>query len=201
MSPDDSPITGIGPHWCLTAGKRAYTGPLSLVRQRLQLQRLLELPFSHYLLHDSDSICLSSTLPDYIFHQDAMWSNIVNDQIHIRPADWSYPRLAFQPPYFMSRDLLEKFLVQADKSQTEGLQTPYIDFWMMAVTHEANLPYLGFLDGASCGTPPGTMGHKLMRELVERDGKRFCHSIKDEVVLKDLLGCWKRFAQKHNFTV
>lgn len=199
LSPADSPIRKVGPHWCISVGKRAYIGEDSLIRQKLHLRELLKLPFSHYLVHDADSVCLSRTLPDYLFHQDVLWSNIVSDLMHQRPAGWPYPRLAFQPPYFFSRGILERFLQQADKSATANLQTPYIDFWMMEVAHDAGLPYIAFPDGASCGTPPGSIGHKLMRTLVERDGKRFCHAIKDESVFQDLLGCWRNFAKAHNF--
>src|SRR5712672_3244855 len=66
MSPEDSPVT-ISPHICHHAGRRAYIGQESLDRQRKHLEILLDYPYDFFLLNDSDSFCVSSELPKYLY--------------------------------------------------------------------------------------------------------------------------------------
>src|SRR6266566_911840 len=169
LSPDDSPVVKLGA-WCRTAGKRCYIGPDSLDRQWLQLNALLDFDSEWYLANDADSCLLSPGLPDYIFSRpDVIWSNKVPDDIHIRPAHYPLPRFALQPPYVFSRHVLEKLLSKGqfpihDQSlygqygDSKWVQTPYIDWYMLALSHFTGVPSLGFLDGASCPTSECPVG-------------------------------------------
>jgi hypothetical protein len=208
LSPDDSPVFRPGA-WCRTAGKRCYIGPDSLDRQFLQLKALLDFEADWYLANDADSCLLSPGLPDYIFSRpDVIWSNKVPDDIHIRKPNYPLPRFALQPPYVFSRETLERLISrgQFDIRDTNlfgqygteygWVQTPYIDWYMLALSYYAGVPSLGFLDGASCPTSecpvgssiPGARhsGYTIMHDLVRNKGIRFIHSVKDRSVFDDL---------------
>jgi hypothetical protein len=205
LSPSDSPITPqqlpirreLG---FLTGGKRAYTGQESLDRQIEHMRLMLRCPaeYKFFLAHDSDSVVLSQELPSYIYNEpDVLWSNEVSDAMHDphRPADYSYPHLAFQPPYFMSRGVIERLLSVAPAVKADP-HTPFIDWAMMAWAVKAGIPHKNFIEGASCPTTPG-YGIDTMKELVERHGRYFVHSVKTPEALKTLV--WARVAFKNRF--
>lgn len=196
LSPDDSPIVARNPSiWTRTGGKRAYIGQESLDRQLIHLKILLEHPFKHYLVHDSDSVCLSPKLPDYVYKKDVLWSNEVSDMMHSRPEpDYKYPRLAFQPPYFMSRNVIQALVAVADKVKANPT-TPFIDWCMMAWASEAGVPHESFPDGISC---PSSDAHSLnvMTNAVQRHGKIFIHSIKTMSALQQIAYARLAFKRK-----
>jgi len=219
LSPDDSPVIKIGA-WCRTAGKRCYIGPDSLDRQFLQLSALLDFDADWYLANDADSCLLSPGLPDYIKSRpDVIWSNKVPDDIHVRASTYPLPRFALQPPYVFSRQVLERLLSkgQFDIRDTKlfgqygnepgWVQTPYIDWYMMALACYTDVPMMRFLDGASCPTSecpvgsstPGArhLGYGQMLDLVRNKGIRFIHSIKDRSVFDDLCRARTEYVSGH----
>ena len=137
-----------------------------------------------WLANDSDSFCLSPKLPDYLYQEDVLWSNEVSDMMHARPASYPWPRLAFQPPYFFSRNILKQLLDAAPTVACEP-QTPFIDWCMMAWSIAGKVPHKNFRDGISC---PSTDGHSLsvMRDHVRAQGKIFIHSVKSNQVRRIL---------------
>lgn len=207
LSPEDSPVFRAGA-WCVTGGKRAYIGPDSLERQWIHLNLLREIDADYYLANDADSCLLSPGLPSYIFSRpDVIWSNKVPDDIHVRAANYPLPRFALQPPYVFSRHVLDQLLSKGQfpihdttlygrYGDTNWIQTPYIDWYMMALAHYTEVPMMGFLDGASCPTsecPVGSStpgahhsGYSIMRDLVGNHGVRFIHSIKSPDVFAQL---------------
>lgn len=174
MSPLDSQVVlpGVESRYF---GKRAYTGQESLDRQIGQMRQLLEYPAKYFLMHDSDSLLLSAKLPRYLFRSgDTVWSNEVHDwRTHPSPY---FPRLAFQPPYFMSRSALEKLIAVSDKPVTDPI-TPFIDWQMMALCFEAGLPHRSFPEGLSFSTA-SKPEQDLMVNAVRREGKFILHSVK-----------------------
>lgn len=200
LSPDDSQIHGMGPHICRTAGKRAYVGQDSWDRQHAQLKILLEYPFDFYLLNDSDSFVLTPELPDYLFeHKDVVFSNEVKDfrvpgtnegnhlpEGRIWPADYhaGYPLIAMQPPYFLSREALQR-LVDASAGMVACPITPFIDWWFVPACVKAGLRHEPFRAGASCETVT-PMGLAVMSQRIVEYGATFIHSVKSGAV-KDQL--------------
>lgn len=185
FSPIDSPITKMGPHICRAVGKRAYIGPLSLERQRLHLKAMLEYPFEYFLANDSDSYCLAPQIPKYLFEEDVLWSNEVSDMMHHRDmTKYKWPRLAFQPPYFMSRSIVER-LVEAAPTVECDPQTPFIDWCMMSWAIAGDIPHKNFRDGISCPSTTSD-GFNLMRRMVRIEGKVMVHSVKHHAVLHRL---------------
>lgn len=185
FSPENSKIEKMGPHICRFGGVRAYVGPESLERQKIHMQMMLEYPHEFFLANDSDSFCLSPKIPDYVYEEpDVLWSNEVSDMMHKRPDTYALPRLAFQPPYFFSRSVLERLLSVADDNIPDP-QTPFIDHYMMQLAVASECPHKNYRDGISC---PSTDPHSLsvMRDHVRNHGKIMVHSVKDNRVRKFL---------------
>jgi hypothetical protein len=214
LSPDDSPINekNCG-RWSgveyRTGGKRAYIGQLSLDRQIEHFKILLEYPHKFFLMNDSDSVCLSPQLPDYLYERpDVLWSNVVSDAMHDhkRAPDYPWPHLAFQPPYFCSREVIERLLTVAEEVKAD-VNTPFIDWAMMAWCVKSGAPYGNFLnfDGVSCPTVTAGAGGQsiyepgcsLMANQVWHHKAIFLHSIKTLDVLKRMgyarLACKRKF--------
>lgn len=200
LSPLDSPV-----HirhkdvMCKSGGKRAYIGQDSLDRQIAHLRLMLDQPYQYFLAHDSDSVVLSSRLPGYLYAEpNLLWSNIVSDAMHDerRPPGYEYPHLAFQPPYFMNRHVIERMLMVADKIKACP-ETPFIDWAMMAWCVKANLGYKNYPDGCSCPSNRGPgAGYDVMYELVRRHGRYILHSIKDRQVLLEMANARLQYLKK-----
>lgn len=195
-SPVDSPISGMGGHICITAGKRAYIGQDSWDREYLQLKSLLQFPQDWFLLNDSDSFVLTPELPAYLFEDDnVVWSNEVDDfrkpgqswqGLPPWPLDYhqGYPLIAMQPPYFLSRKALQKIV-----DTCEGLQAcpicPFIDWWWVPACYKAGVKHKRFLTGASCETVT-PMGLAVMTQQIVERGATFIHSVKSGHVMNQL---------------
>lgn len=181
FSPEDAPADvrypGIEREF---VGRRAYIGQDSLDRQRMHFERLLARPYNFFLLHDSDSFCLSPEIPDHLFYysQKTVWSNEV---VEPRPHASPYPKIAMQPPYFLSRPVLEKLVSVADKVKAHEI-TPYIDWAMLAWTYEAGLQHKPFtaLEHTPRTEEPcrETDPWEILRYRIKFMGTKFVHPIK-----------------------
>jgi hypothetical protein len=213
LSPVDSPIGALQVSVrrevsFRSAGKRAYIGQDSLDRQRLQMELLLRhYPQAWFLMNDSDSVCLSPKIPDYVYQDpNIVWSNIVDDssvhplsERHKYDPAYPWPQLAFQPPYFMHRTAVEKIVAVADSVKAD-IRSPFIDWCMMAWTVRAGLAYKGFPDGASCSTSADPHGLQLMTELVREKGKIFVHSVKSIEPLLAIARARLAYKQAHGIS-
>jgi hypothetical protein len=200
LSPDDSrAIVDLPGVDCRFGGKRAYIGQDSLDRQAEHLRILLEYPEDFFLIHDSDSILLDAKIPDYLYAEpDFVWSNQVNDEIpeHQPYMPEGCPKVAFQPPYFLSRKTIERMLaVKDDPRCVANACMPFIDFYMVQLTYVAGLPWRRFNDCISCQItadphkPAGEItaklrdhygsGFKLATLAVSEGGANILHSVKD----------------------
>lgn len=204
LSPTDAPIIkqNIG-SWAgveyKQAGLRAYIGQASLDRQLEHLKILLTYPQNWFLMNDADSVCLSPRLPDYLYKEPGIfWANIVSDMMHQRPPEYSLPRVALQPPYFLHRSALEKIVAVAPGIPAEP-QTPFIDWCLMAWALGAGVPWKNFQDhdGVSCPTASYEPGCLAMEDAIKHHRAVFLHSIKTKEVLVRMayarLVCKKKF--------
>jgi hypothetical protein len=205
LTPTDSRIPEMGPHICRFGGLREYVGAKSLARQLEHWKILLEYDATHYLCNDSDSFCVSAQLPQYIYDEDVLWSNEVSDMFHVRPATYTLPRLAFQPPYFFSRGILERLIAAAPLVVFEP-QTPFIDWYFMAVAHAGGIPHKNFRDGISCGTADssihptakdGGLGLRAMTNAVQNHGAIFLHAVKSAQVRRQMEFVRKLYVRNH----
>jgi hypothetical protein len=135
-----------GPHIWFVCGRRAYIGDLSLTRQFAQMRVLLEYPFEYFLANDSDSLCISPRIPEYLYADPHnFWSNEVSDLMHQRKPGYKWPRQAFQPPYFFSRRILEQ-MVATEGTFEYDQQTPLR--LLMAICHAGSNAH-SYRDGIS----------------------------------------------------
>jgi hypothetical protein len=218
LSPSDSPVKivheGVE---CRSAGRRAYFGQDSLDRQRLHMQLLLEYPHRWLLMNDPDSMCLSPEIPAYLYASgDVVWSNEVRES---RPHTSPYPKIAFQPPYFLSRAAIERML--AVPPIPAHPITPFIDWFMVAMVCEAGLEHRSYPDGRSfpawrhgaipetkelghnyrhVQTARGVDGGRRMAEQVSR-GVVMVHSVKHPPVRDALVVAHARYARARGHKV
>lgn len=199
LSPVDSKIE-LPETDCRFGGKRAYIGQDSLDRQQRHLELLWDMPGRFFFVNDSDSFCLSPELPRYLYDKpEVLWSNLVIDNIPGRgdPYPPGWPHIAFQPPYFFSRDVLWKMLSVGRVEANPVL--PFIDFYMVQLAMLGKIPYAGFPDGISCGTmindpkdgtpgQPHPIGSQIIGNAVRDRGTIFIHSVKHIDVVHQLVG-------------
>lgn len=141
LSPKDSPVLLSGAD-CYQAGERAYIGQASIDRQRAHLKLLLERRHEKYfLLCDADSFIVSAKIPDRLYRDSniTVWSN---ECFEPRPHASIYEKIAMQPPYWLTRDSIERLLA-APIVPLHPI-TPYIDHWWVQHTSSAGLVHRPF---------------------------------------------------------
>ncbi len=182
LSPDDAKIEIPGVD-CRFGGKREYIGQLSLDRQREHLRILAAYPEEFFLINDSDSMCLSPKIPDYLYAEpDFLWSNLINDNMEFRQHGYypaGFPKLAFQPPYFLSKTGINTLLscVETDNI-TANPKLAFIDHYMVQLAVKANFPWRNFHDGISCPISGDQNSRRVTWEAVRRQGTIMIHSVK-----------------------
>ncbi len=208
LSPSDSPVVIPGME-CRSAGKRGYFGQDSLDRQREHLKILLEYPAKYFLLNDSDSMCLSPEIPAYLYENadNTLWSNEAKEG---RPHPSPYPKIGLHPPYFLTRETIEKLLAVGPMKAHSV--TPFIDWLMIALASEAGVQHRSYPDGKSFpawkhGAIPETkeLGHDYVHEetrngvdggrrmamFVKTQGVVFVHSVKHPHVRDELVEAYE----------
>lgn len=200
LSPVDAPITRVvsAPQVvCMSDGLKGWIGPQTLERQRKFFEMMLKFPHQHFLLNDADSFCLSPEIPAYLYKEpDTIWSNEVLDT---NPSPSLLPKLALQPPYFLSRRTLEGMIKASSNLPTsyhleskspEGWPLPFptecIDHWMLQVAHGSGYPHKNFQNGASFETK-SPHAFAEMQNVVRNYGRVMIHSVKTPEVLHQLM--------------
>ena len=212
LSPTDSPITGLGSRdvVCRQAGLKGWIGAHTLTRQVEFLKILLEYPKNFYLFNDADSICLTGKIPQYLYEGgDVIWSNEVPD---LNPGHSYLPKLALQPPYFLTRKTIIG-LIKAAKNpppsytcpgpttSPEGTLMPVptdcIDHYMLQLAHGSGYAHKNFLDGASFETA-SKLGLETMSGLVSNHGRVMIHQVKTRIVLRTLHAARMQYVRTHH---
>lgn len=217
LSPDDSRVAIT--HDTITnryGGKRAYIGQDSLDRQAEHLRLLLEFPENHFLIHDSDSVCLDPEIPAYLYAEpDIVWSNQVDDPVpeHQPFFPHGWPHVAFQPPYFLSRKTIEAMLAVNGHPFTKASPCmPFIDFYMLQLTMVAGLPWKRMTTGLSCpiavGNDPNhpgqvpkeewSSGFRLAMRKVRNEGVNILHSVKTHQAVLELMAAYELWGEDHH---
>lgn len=171
-----------------SGGSRAYTGMVSVERQARHLEILLEYDAEHYLLHDSDSVCLSPELPRYLYDEpDTVFYNACPTADYFKQLGVSWPvTTVFQPPLFCSRTSIEKMLAVYDEAVADLPEFgQLIDWWFEAAARRAGLATKPFPDGIS---RPIWQLYETARiyAMVRCRGVVFLHSVKDPEILDAL---------------
>ncbi len=179
-------------------GKRAYTGQASADRQREHLKLLLECPEDFFLVHDSDSVCLSPEIPAYLYSEDVLWSNLVVDNMPGREHGYyidGFPSLAFQPPYFFSRKVLEQLLASvAAENLPVNPTLPFIDHYMVQLAVKAAVPGKNFRDGITGPISSDRNSFSRAWEAAQR-GVVMIHSVKAPAFWQPLVAARKLYLE------
>jgi hypothetical protein len=193
LSPANAPITEVSDKrvHCQWAGEAGWAGPHTLVRHRTYLNMMLTFPFTWYLMHDADSVCLDSRLPEYLYREKAAWSNEVRDT---NTGTSHLDKIAVQPPYFFHRDVLVSLLKAAENPPVsyygeltgDPIPTGCIDHYHYQLSCGSGFPHKSFLNGSSWETTSPT-GLTEMARMVRYSGTIFVHQVKSRDVLERLL--------------
>lgn len=211
LSPVDAPIRGLTNKGveCREAGLKGWIGKHTLERQILFLRILLEYPKNFYLFNDADSLCLSPDIPRYLYqHGDVLWSNEVPDT-NTGPS--LLPKIALQPPYFLTRAVVEGLIKAASNPATsytcpapttspEGtvmpIPTDCIDHYMLQLVHATRYEHRSFHDGASFETS-NTSSLETMTGLVRDHGRVLIHQVKTRIALRALHSARLQYNRTH----
>ena len=195
LSPENAPITpeqlgspeGVSYR---VGGGRAWDGLVSLDRMLKHLRILLEHPQEFFLVHDADSFCVAPEIPRYLYEEPGvLWSREISDSMHRRPASYHWPRIAFHPPWFFNREVIERMLEVWDIVAPD-LQTPFIDNHMLHLAEYANIEHKPFVSSASLPTWDATYCG-IMANCVRVEGRVMVHSVKTQAALDQILQAYK----------
>lgn len=194
LSPEDAPVNISIPDWQVSsasAGERGWKGPQTIRRQMAHWRLALEHPSQAqwFFLNDADSMCLSAEIPRYVYADPfKLWCNVLCHENEHRLDD--HPNL--NPPYFMSRDVLQAILDKAEAMVDEIPQDAFLEphdwgqaidgFYTHVVSDELGIPYGDFPDGIT--TWP--RGRPDLLKYTER-GAVFIHGVKTGIDLNLLL--------------
>ena len=213
VSPTDSPVTIEGVD-NIHRGLVGYTGQISLDRQLAQMKALLVAYPYHgfFLLNDSDSAVLDPVIPAYLYEEDVVWSNQVFDGVPNRePFPEGWPPVAFQPPYFLSRNMMEKMVAAGESGDPLVRATgsrPFIDFYMVQLTMVGKLPWKRMKDAVSWPISINQQqypnphegqramyahGRALAHNAVGGGGTNIVHSVKDGETMNELLALRRQY--------
>lgn len=186
LSPENAPA--IVEHPLVTnesAGEAGWKGPHTIQRQIAHWQIAADTGHDWFLLHDADSVCLSPDIPDYLYQdRGVFWSNVLCHEGEHQETD----QPNFNPPYFLSRDLLLRLIEAARGLQPgDGFLEPHdwgqaIDgFYTYLIRQVLQAPWASFPDGATTWPP---WDADLLRDAYH--GKRLMHGIKDAALLETI---------------
>jgi hypothetical protein len=190
MSPDDSRaiIPGVD---CRFAGRRAYIGQASIDRHRAHLKICLEYPEKYFLLNDSDSFCLSPELPARLYRdaENTVWCGVIEES---RPHASPYPKIAMHPPYFLTRETIQRLLDASDVKAHPI--TPYLDWYWVALVSHAHITFRSYslLEHPSIAPPfEGVHGWDTIAYRIRHTGTVMMHPIKNQPQLDIVLNAYQ----------
>ncbi len=185
LSPSNAPVTIDHPLVSNAhAGEAGWKGPHTIRRQIEHWKIAADTGHKWFFLHDSDSCCLSPDIPSYLYADSAIfWSNVLCHEYEHQDSD----QPNFNPPYFLSRDLLLRLIEAADAIEPgDEFREPHdwgqaIDgFYTYLIRNVLDAPWASYPDGATTW-PPQTAD--LLRDALH--GHRIFHGTKDAARLEE----------------
>lgn len=176
LSPEDSQVLLPGLD-CRQGGKRCYIGWDGVERMREHLRILLTYPEQFFYINDSDSFCVSPELPAYLYAEpDVVWSSVIPNGVVEQQPGFApgMPHVAFHPPWFLSRTVIERLLWEYVKPNQ---YLPFIDYWMLEAAVHAGLQWKPFEMAMSVPTASHEPSYRQAHEAA-RKGALFFHSVK-----------------------
>lgn len=180
-------------------GKRCAIGQDALDRHREHLRILLTYPEEYFLIHDSDSVCLSPKLPHYLYKDpDVLWSNLIEAHVPTEQKFYpeGFPKVAFQPPWFMSRKTIEHMLARvAYENLPANPGLAFIDYWLVDLAHELGRPWKKMPDSINLPLHDEACMQQAV-EAVRDNGAIFIHSVKGAKYAAPLIAAHAEFRAK-----
>jgi len=205
LSPEDSKVEVVHDGVeSLSAGLAGWKGPQTVARTIVYWKIIAERSERWVLLHDTDSVCLTPELPDYLYEDpDVLWSNEIGDGAEKN----------FLPPYFMSTDTLRRMVKATEEDPSdrarelaraatsgdpfeggwEGCDAP--DALYVAVAAQLGLEHRSYPDGSTPWHPNWPAEENNVASDVANRGARMIHGAKDRGTL-DILKWAYDFAWK-----
>jgi hypothetical protein len=166
---------------CVAHGVDEHAGIKSLDRWKEIMRWLAGQDHAFFLMHESDSICLTGEIPLRYYQQsDTFFSNEAED--NKVPPDQKVFCVA---PWFFSYAVLRRFNQALEKV---AYRAPYHgDRWVGQVLEEGGIRHQSFSPGITCGTLG--LHSRDLKQVCEavRRGVTMVHGIKTEEVLRVLL--------------
>lgn len=198
LSPEDAPVEIDHPLVTnASAGLRGWKGPQTISRQLAHWKLAVEHGSDWLLLHDSDSVTLSEQVPEYLYRDAGIfWSNVLcHEEVH---QDDDRPN--FNPPYFCSREQLERLIAAAEQLNAED---PFIDSYGFDIGQAIDGFYthliLNVLKHERWGNfPDGATTWPPQHADLERDARRgatMIHGVKTAEQLMRLLLAHQEFKE------
>ena len=196
LSPEDSQACIEHPLIiCRSAGPNAYNDETSVHRYLAQLRALVEYDYDWFLLNESDSFCLSSQLPDFIYEdEEVVWSNYaiprgwmeLNHEPDVEAAMVVHDT-AMQAPWFLSHRALER-MVSIDEAAWDDCPSyaRFIDWWFHTATHRAGLRHEDYGKYGTTWPIVGLWGAACVRPDI-LGGAIMIHAVKDHEALGAVL--------------
>jgi len=212
ISPVDSPVT-IDGFECRQAGQRdgsvtwievdggqrvVTAGPIANQRQLEQMKLLLTYPEQFFLMNDADSFCLSPEIPRYLYESSQFaWCNFVEDPLAVNTPGYAgypedFPRRAMQPPYFLSRGVLETMVGVASQVKPNPVM-PWIDHFMLQLAYTANIEPRHFQDSVASDVDRYPENLEPTLDLIRTWGKVFVHSSKSPTTWRPMIEAYQQF--------
>ena len=211
LSPADAPGV-IPPFLSRSCGVRGTQGQESLDRWDGYFRMLLEFPQNNFLIIDSDSYCLTPELPKRFYDQPGVfWSYHCPEG---RPHASPYPKVAFQSPMFLNREIIEK-LLSVDRSKVRAHPiTPFQDWYLVALACESGveykhnpdaISYMGWNGGPEFPTDNFDLdasylgGDRMVADVLS--GKILIHSVRHKYWLERMIEAHQEYLQRRGRSI
>jgi hypothetical protein len=192
LSPEDSPVLLPAPLDCRMGGKRCYIGWDGIERMKAHLRILInETSENFFLINDADSFCITPELPAYLYAEpDVLWTSVFPNDIPEQQPGFAegMPHVAFHPPWFLSRGVIEKLLAVGDDVQPNEF-LPFIDYWMLEAAVKAGITWKSFEQSMSLPTNSDPACAQRALEMASQ-GAKFYHSVKTGAFAGRLLNAY-----------
>lgn len=173
-------------------GKQCYIGWDGVERMKRHLRICLEYPENFFLIHDADSILLDPEIPaEWYADPNVLWSNRVDNGVPEQQRGFArnMPHIAFHPPWFLSRKVIERLLEVGD-DVSPNTYLPFIDYWMVEAAVRAGVEWK---DMAGRMSVPMVSHQEWACDMVRKHGYTVIHSCKGMQYAQPLIEARKRF--------
>ena len=199
LSPEDAPVEIKHERiTCRSAGKAGWKGARTILRQIAHWKITSEFPQTHLFLNDSDTVCLTPELPNYLNDDSIdLWANVIGTRHPTIPAYG----MNFEPPYYLNQWTLARLIDFADHLPEEyrgyvttDVETVEISAFYMTASELLGLRSQRFNDGFRTYPSIEDWAPWVYWEA-QNVGARVIHGIKQVETADRLADCYRSWAR------